>query len=83
MGRQDLQRVRRDLGSGCCGVKGAEAAMPGGRGTVNRHEVALGDLRQLEIGGHETGGKRRSPGGNDETPGGNDETGGGRGGRPM
>ncbi len=71
----DVDIRKATLGDGGCrGVKGAEAAVPS-RGAEDRHEVVLGELGQLEIGGHETG-KRRPPGGDDETS-------GGRGGGPL
>jgi hypothetical protein len=51
------------------GVEGAEALVPGGGRIIDRHEVALRQLFELEIGRHKTGCESRSAGGDDETSG--------------
>jgi hypothetical protein len=51
------------------GIEGAEAAMPGSRSIINRHDIAVRKLVQLKIRRHEAGGKRR-PTGRLDKPGG-------------
>jgi hypothetical protein len=51
------------------GVEGAETLVPCGGRVINRHEVALRELLEFEIGGHKTGHESRSAGGDDKTSG--------------
>jgi hypothetical protein len=55
---------------GRSGVEWAEALVPSGGRIINRHEVALRQLLELEIGWHKTGHESRSPGRDDKTGGG-------------